>query len=76
MIGEDTEFCARLLRAGDKIVYALRAIVYHPVPKARAKKSHFQLFSISLLQLRQIHGAAKWLPGKRNPLVWCADVLV
>ncbi len=42
MTGEDTEFWLRLSRAGDKIVYAPRAIVYHPVPKARAKKSHFQ----------------------------------
>jgi glycosyltransferase involved in cell wall biosynthesis len=44
MTGEDTEFCGRLWRAGDNIVYAPRAIVYHPVPKARAKKSHFQSY--------------------------------
>jgi glycosyltransferase involved in cell wall biosynthesis len=42
MIGEETEFCTRLLRAGDKLVYAPSAVVYHPVPKVRLKKSHFQ----------------------------------
>jgi glucosyl-dolichyl phosphate glucuronosyltransferase len=42
MGGEEVEFCTRLSRAGDKLVYAPSAVVYHPVPKARLKKSHFQ----------------------------------
>ncbi len=42
MIGEETEFCTRLSLAGDKLVYAPSAVVYHPVPKVRLKKSHFQ----------------------------------
>jgi len=42
MIGEESEFCTRLLRAGEKLVYAPRALVHHPVPKTRLKKSHFE----------------------------------
>jgi glycosyltransferase involved in cell wall biosynthesis len=42
MIGEETEFCTRLSRAGHKLIYAPGAVVYHLVPKARVKKSHFQ----------------------------------
>lgn len=44
-LGEDSEFGARLLRAGDKLAYAPGAVVYHPVPKARLKKAHFQSHS-------------------------------
>jgi glycosyltransferase involved in cell wall biosynthesis len=42
MIGEETEFCTRLTRAGEKIRYAPKAIVYHPVPMLRLRKRHFQ----------------------------------
>ena len=41
-LGEDSEFGERLLAAGDKLVYAPDAIVYHPIPKRRLKKRHFQ----------------------------------
>lgn len=47
MTGEDTEFCTRLSRAGDRIVYAPSAVVYHPVPETRLKKSHFQSYYFS-----------------------------
>lgn len=42
MIGEEVEFCTRLLGGGDKVAYAPSAIVYHPVPKERVKKRHFR----------------------------------
>src|SRR5713226_1937808 len=42
MGGEDTEFCTRLLRAGDRLVYAPKAVVYHPVAEERLKKRYFQ----------------------------------
>lgn len=37
----DTEFGDRLLRAGEKIMYAPTALVYHPVEPHRATKSYF-----------------------------------
>ncbi len=39
---EDTEFCTRLLLAGDRLLYAPRAIVYHPATKARLRKGYLQ----------------------------------
>jgi glucosyl-dolichyl phosphate glucuronosyltransferase len=42
MIGEETEFCARLARARERLVYAPNAIVHHPVAKVRLTKTHFQ----------------------------------
>ncbi len=39
---EDTEFATRLLRAGEKIVYAPGAIIYHPVDPRRATKAYFR----------------------------------
>lgn len=38
---EDTEFATRLFKAGEKIVYAPNAIVYHPVDPGRATKGYF-----------------------------------
>lgn len=40
--GEDVEFCRRLLRAGEKLFYAPKAIVFHPVPENRTTKRYFQ----------------------------------
>jgi glucosyl-dolichyl phosphate glucuronosyltransferase len=39
--GEDTEFCIRLLDAGEKLVYSPKAIVHHPVEEERAQKRYF-----------------------------------
>ena len=39
---EDTEFATRLLRAGERIVYAPDAIIYHPVDPRRATKAYFR----------------------------------
>ncbi len=40
--GEDTEMCRRLMAAGEKFMYAPRAIVCHPVQEKLRKKSYFQ----------------------------------
>ena len=39
--GEDTEYCRRLLRAGEKIVYLPKAVVHHPVAQERTHKRYF-----------------------------------
>ena len=39
--GEDTEFSSRLLSAGETVMYAPDAIVYHPVEKERMHKEYF-----------------------------------
>jgi glucosyl-dolichyl phosphate glucuronosyltransferase len=44
MLGEEVEFCARLSRAGDKLVYAPAAVVYHPVPMERLEKRYFRSY--------------------------------
>lgn len=41
MLGEDTEFCLRLLHSGEKLVYAPGAIVYHAVSEERLRKRYF-----------------------------------
>lgn len=38
---EDTEFGRRLLTAGERLRYEPSAVVYHPVPEARTRKSYF-----------------------------------
>jgi glycosyltransferase involved in cell wall biosynthesis len=40
--GEDSEFSARLLAAGETVMYAPEAIVYHPVEEERMKKGYFK----------------------------------
>ena len=40
--GEDNEFCWRLLHSGERIIYAPKAIVFHPVEKHRIDKRYFQ----------------------------------
>ena len=39
---EDTEFGHRLIRSGERIVYAPEAVVYHPVDPNRLNRSYFQ----------------------------------
>ena len=39
---EDTEFGLRLIRGGERIIYAPEAVVYHPVDPNRLNKSYFQ----------------------------------
>lgn len=40
--GEDTEFCSRLIRGKEKIVYAPMALVFHPVEEERATKKYLK----------------------------------
>jgi hypothetical protein len=42
MRGEDTEFCRRVLDAGECILYAPDAVVFHPVEPERARKAYFR----------------------------------
>jgi glucosyl-dolichyl phosphate glucuronosyltransferase len=50
--GEDTEFCWRLLRAGERIIYAPKAIVFHPVDMQRIDKGYFQAWYYGMGQSR------------------------
>jgi glucosyl-dolichyl phosphate glucuronosyltransferase len=40
---EDFEFCRRLIRAGEKLLYLPKAIIYHPVDKARMTKKNITI---------------------------------
>jgi glycosyltransferase involved in cell wall biosynthesis len=40
--GEEIEMFLRIMRGGGKIMYAARAIVYHPVAEERVRKSYFR----------------------------------
>jgi len=40
--GEDSEFASRLLAAGEVMMYAADAIIYHPVEKKRMQKKYFE----------------------------------
>lgn len=40
--GEDSEFCRRLIKAGETLIYSPSAIVYHPVEQHRTEKRYFQ----------------------------------
>src|SRR5438270_7408931 len=42
LVGEETEFCERLLKAGESIMYTPYAIVHHPVDPDRTRRSYFQ----------------------------------
>jgi glycosyltransferase involved in cell wall biosynthesis len=40
--GEDTEYCRRLMRRGEKLIYVPGAVVHHPVPQERTTKRYFE----------------------------------
>ncbi|MGO8746029.1 MAG: glycosyltransferase family 2 protein [Thermoguttaceae bacterium] len=40
--GEDTEFCERLMKSGERLLYVPTAVVKHPVDSQRASKSYFR----------------------------------
>jgi glucosyl-dolichyl phosphate glucuronosyltransferase len=79
---EDTEFGFRLLRAGEKIVYAADAIIYHPVEPSRVTKNYFLRWfynegrSVTRAEGRQkaafYFGIPRWLYREilRNFLKW------
>ena len=39
--GEDTEFWLRLIHGGEKLIYAPKVLVYHPVEEKRKKQNYF-----------------------------------
>ncbi len=62
--GEDTEFCRRLMGRGVPILYAPRAVVYHPVEPERMTKQYFKRwyfqYGQSLARQSEIpHGAPR-----------------
>jgi GT2 family glycosyltransferase len=50
--GEDNELCWRLLRAGERLIYAPKAIVFHPVDMRRIDKRYFQAWYYGMGQSR------------------------
>lgn len=40
--GEDTEYCRRLMHAGEKLFYIPAAVVYHPVEEHRTTRKYLQ----------------------------------
>ena len=45
--GEDTEYCRRILNAGESIMYAPRAVVFHPVEQRRVEKKYLETFALN-----------------------------
>jgi glycosyltransferase involved in cell wall biosynthesis len=43
--GEDTEYCRRLMHAGERLMYAPKAVVYHPVEECRTTRKYFRSFA-------------------------------
>src|SRR6267142_1463435 len=43
--GEDTEYCRRLMHAGERLMYAPKALVYHPVEEYRTTRKYFRSFA-------------------------------
>ena len=60
---EDTEFGRRLLAAGERLRYEPSAIVFHPVPMDRIRRSHFLKWFFDL-------GRAQTLEAGRRPDIW------
>jgi glycosyltransferase involved in cell wall biosynthesis len=50
--GEDNELCWRLMRAGERLIYAPKAIVFHPVDMRRIDKRYFQAWYSGMGQSR------------------------
>jgi glycosyltransferase involved in cell wall biosynthesis len=50
--GEDNEFCWRLLQGGERLMYAPRAIVFHPVEKRRIDRRYFEAWYYGMGQSR------------------------
>jgi glucosyl-dolichyl phosphate glucuronosyltransferase len=42
--GEDSEFSSRLLAAGEPLMYASNAVVYHPVEPERMRRKYFEVW--------------------------------
>ena len=64
--GEDTEFCLRLMRSGQDILYVPTAIVYHEVPENRLRKSYFLTwyydYGRAFIRMRGLRGDLWFIP--------------
>lgn len=60
---EDSEFCVRLVTAGERIRYEPSAIVYHPVPHVRLTKTYFLAWWFDF-------GRANVRKASPRPAVW------
>jgi glucosyl-dolichyl phosphate glucuronosyltransferase len=47
-LGEDFEFCQRLIRAGERLVYSPQAVVFHPAVEKRITKGYYLHFYYDL----------------------------
>lgn len=61
--GEDTEFCQRLLAAGEPLRYEPSAVVHHAIPRNRLKKEYFLAWWFG-------HGRAVIRLKGKQPAVW------
>ncbi len=73
--GEDNEFCWRLLRTGERLIYAPKAIVFHPVDKHRVNKRYFQEWYYGMGRslpriARPPQGAVRYFGFPRYMLGW------
>jgi glucosyl-dolichyl phosphate glucuronosyltransferase len=73
--GEDNELCWRLLRAGERLWYAPKAIVFHPVEERRIDKRYFKAWYYGMGQSRPRierppEGATRYFGFPRYMLRW------
>jgi glucosyl-dolichyl phosphate glucuronosyltransferase len=61
--GEDTEFCLRLMKTGERLRYEPSAIVYHAVPANRLTKKYFLSWWFG-------HGRCMMRLREKRPPVW------
>ena len=43
--GEDTEYCRRLMHSGERLMYAPKAVIHHPVEEYRTTRKYVQSFA-------------------------------
>ena len=62
---EDSEFCNRLLTAGERLRYEASAVVYHSIPESRLRRKHFLRwwFNKARSDIRQggVIASTKWM---------------
>jgi glycosyltransferase involved in cell wall biosynthesis len=60
---EDSEICRRMMAAGETLIYAPGAVIYHPVEPHRARRSYFKswYFKFGRAAVR----SEGWTPGVR-----------
>jgi len=71
--GEDTEYCWRLMHAGERLTYAPKAVVYHPVEEVSHQA---KVFSIHGVHYGRWSISRRGSPGWREMLFWRSALLV